>query len=57
VSELGRFARFRGVVTGAYRVLFAGFMRAFVALLGSGPMALGCPFVAIRGIDVYIFRH
>jgi hypothetical protein len=57
VSELGRFARFRGVVAGAYRVLLAGFMSAFVALFGSGPMALGRPFVMIRGIDVGIFRH
>jgi hypothetical protein len=57
VSELGRFARFRSVVARAYRVLLAGFMSALVALLGSGPVALGCPLVVIRGIDVCIFRH
>jgi hypothetical protein len=57
VSQLGRFARFRGVVASAYRVLLAGFMNAFIALLGSGPVALGCPFVVMRGIDMCVFRH
>lgn len=55
VSELGCFVGLSGVIAGGHGMLYTGSVRAFVALLGCGPVTLGRPFMMVRGGDVGIF--
>lgn len=55
VSDLGCFLGFGRVIAGGHGMLDAGGVRAFVALLGGGPVALGGSFMVVGGGDVGIF--